>query len=151
MNDPIVALVFVSIFHIIGGVAVGSTLRGLRNGFPCGKIFILIWGALFGCMPLAIGVETFTKTGAIYLLGIEILVLASAILGAALIPDWILESFSSVDLFPLGFGGLFLLVGLIVGGFSLKTDPLFGLVFGCIFGGVGAVVFILGLRSLLQR
>ena len=39
----------------------------------------------------------------------------------------------------------------VIGGISLKTDPFFGLVLGCIFGGVGAVVFILGLRSLLQR
>ncbi len=151
MNDPMIALGFVSIFHVIGGIVVGSTLRGLRHGFPCGKIFLLFWGVLFGGMPLAIGAELFAKPGETYLFWIEILVLLGAILGGALVPSWVNENFDSTDLYPIGFGGVFLLIGLFVGGISLKTDPFFGLAFGCIFGGVGAAVLFSSLRSLLKR
>ncbi len=151
MNDPIVALGFVSIFHIIGGVAVGSALRGLRKGFTFRKVFFLVWGVLFGCMPLALGAQTFLKTSAIYLFAMEVFVLAGAILGAALIPDWVLESYNSADLFRIGFGGLFFLIGLITGTELVRTDLVAGLVFGGIFGGVGAAMLFFGLRSLLQR
>ena len=151
MNDLIITLAFVSIFHAIGGIAIGSTFRGLRYGFPWGRIFFLIWGALFGCLPLSIGAQTFTKAGAPYLFGIEMVVLMSSILGAALMPDWVLESYNWADLSPIGFGGLFLLIGVIAGGILLNTDPIWGLVFGCAFGGAGALTFVLGLRSLLQR
>ncbi len=147
MNDLIGTLAFVSVFHVIGGIAIGSTFRGLRNGFRFGRIFFLIWGTLFGCMPLSIG----AKAGALYLFGIEVFVLMSAILGAALMPDWVLGSFNWSDMFPIGFGGLFLLIGIFAGGLLLKTDPIWGLVFGCSFGGTGALVFFLGLRTLLQR
>jgi len=151
MNDIITTLALVSIFHILGGVAVGSSLRGLRNGFSGNKIFFLIWGTGFGCLPLSIGAQTFPKAGAPYLFGIEIFVLMSAILGAALMPDWVLESYNWSDLSPIGFGGLFLFIGLIAGGVMLKTEPIGALVFGCAFGGTGALIFFLGLRSLLRR
>ncbi len=151
MNDPIFVLIFLSIFHIIGGIAVGSTLRGLRHGFPSGRLFFLIWGTLFGCMPLAIGFETFANADVVYLFALEMIVLAGAILGAALMPDWMLDAFSSAELLPLAIGGLFLLIGIIVGGVLLKTEPIVALAFGGIFGGVGALVFFSGLRSLLRH
>lgn len=151
MSDLIVTLGFISIFHFIGGVTVGSALRNLNNGFAFRKVFFLIWGLLFGCMPLALGIQAFLKAGAAHLFAIELIVLVGAILGAAFIPDWVLESYNSADLFSIGFGGLFFLVGLIVGVELLRTDLIAGLVLGGTFGGVGVVMLFFGLRSLLQR
>ncbi|HEX7587676.1 MAG TPA: hypothetical protein VF478_05115 [Anaerolineae bacterium] len=149
MNELIGELGFVSIFHILGGIALGYAVRGLRNGFDGRKIFFLVWGAGFGCIPLAVGAGIFSDAHAIYLFGIEILVLASAIVVTALIPDEILDTFRSPELVPIEMGGLFILIGIVVGGAMLKTDPLFTILFGGSFAGAGALLFIRGLRALL--
>jgi hypothetical protein len=130
MNGPIGTLAFVCLFHLLGGIAVGSWLRGLRHGFDSSKIFFLVWGAGFGCIPLAVGAQFFAQANTMYLFVIEILVLAGAIVVTALIPDWILDTFKSPDVTPIWWGGLFFFIGVVVGGAMLKTDPLFTLLFG---------------------
>ena len=149
MNELIGQLAFVSIFHVLGGIAIGSTVRSLRKGLDGRGIFFLIWGAGFGCMPLAIGAGIFSQAHAMYLFVIEVLVLAGAIGVMAFIPDWMLEMFTSPEMMPIEMGGLFILIGVIVGGAMLKTNPLFTLLFGGSFAGAGALLFVRGLRALL--
>lgn len=61
MDSPLALLGFVSIFHIIGVVALANGLRavwtwlrdrerGLGNG-----LFFILWGAMSGCLPVAFG------------------------------------------------------------------------------------------------
>jgi len=57
-------IVFISLFHVIGGAALGITLRGWVNN-PTRenlfrRVFFLIWGGMFGCMPLVFGIENGT-------------------------------------------------------------------------------------------
>ena len=149
MTELIGTLGFLSIFHILGGIALGSTVRGLRNGFEGSKLFFLVWGSMFGCMPLAIGAQTFAEANTMYLFVIEILILAGAIAVTAFTPDWILESFTSPDVVTIEMGGLFLFIGVVVGVSMLKTNPLLTLLFGGTFAGAGAFLLYRGLRTIL--
>jgi hypothetical protein len=149
MNELIGQLAFVSIFHIIGGIAIGSTVRNLRKGLGGRGIFFLIWGAGFGCMPLVVGAGMFAQAHAIYLFAVEVLVLVGAIGVTAFFPDWMLETFKSAEVMNIWMGGLFFFVGVGAGAAMLKTEPLFALLFGGAFAGAGALVFYRGLRALL--
>ena len=149
MNGPIGTLAFISIFHVLGGGALGLTLRGLRKGIEFNKIFFLVWGTGFGCMPLAIGAQNFAQANVMYLFVVEVLILAGAIVLTAFIPDWILDTFKSPDVVTIGMGGLFFFIGVVVGGAMLKTDPVFTLLFGGSFAGAGALLLYRGLRTLL--
>jgi hypothetical protein len=79
MNGLIGTLGFLSIFHVLGGIALGSTVRGLRNGFNGSKLFFLVWGSMFGCIPLAIGAQAFAQENTMYLFVLEVLILASTL------------------------------------------------------------------------
>jgi len=149
MNGPIGTLAFISIFHVLGGGALGLTLRGLRKGIEFNKIFFLVGGTGFGCMPLAIGAQSFAQANVMYLFVVEVLILAGAIVLTAFIPDWILDTFKSPDVVTIGMGGLFFFIGVVVGGAMLKTDPVFTLLFGGSFAGAGALLLYRGLRTLL--
>ena len=149
MNGLIGTLGFLSIFHVLGGIALGSTVRGLRNGFNGSKLFFLVWGSMFGCIPLAIGAQAFAQENTMYLFVLEVLILASAIVVMAFIPDWMLDTFKSPQVVTIEVGGLFLFIGVVVGGAMLKTDPIFTLLFGGTFAGAGAVMLYRGLRTLL--
>lgn len=149
MNGPIGTLAFVSIFHILGGGALGLTFRGLRKGFDFSKIFFLVWGTGFGCMPLAIGAQTFSEGNVMYLFVLEVLILVGAVLVTALIPDWMLDTFKSQDVMAVGMGGLFFFIGIVVGGALLKSDPLMALLFGGAFAGSGGLLLYSRLRTLL--
>ena len=149
MDSPIGMLAFLSLFHVLGGIAIGSTVRGLRKGSAGRGVFFLIWGAMFGCMPLAIGAQTFTQANAMYLFAVEVIVLAGAIVVTAFIPDVLLDTFKSPDVTTIWMGGLFFIIGVGVGAAMLKTEPLFTLLFGGSFAGAGALLFYRGLRALL--
>lgn len=47
MNGPLAQLGFLCLFHLIGGIALGAALRGLKNGFSGNTLFFLIWGGMF--------------------------------------------------------------------------------------------------------
>ncbi len=151
LNDQVVVLGFLSVFHLIGGVAIGSVVRGwLRRGFSLRGLFLLIWGGMFGVMPLLIGAGMFTLGGKPYLVVLQIAVLALAILVTALTPDWFLESFDSQALGSVAFGGLFMLVGAIVFVALVQSEPLVALFFIAVFGGSGALVLVSGVKSALK-
>ncbi len=150
MNDPLAQLGFVSLFHVIGGIAMGSALRGLRGGFSGGTLFLLVWGGMFGCLPLAIGWNELGGTGRADFFALELGILIAAILITALMPDSMLESLKSPQVAPIAFGGLFLLIGIGAGAIMVQTDPLPGIVFGGCFAGVGAISFVSGLAKLLK-
>ncbi|MBI5653043.1 MAG: hypothetical protein HZC40_21735 [Chloroflexi bacterium] len=142
---------FLSIFHIIGGAAIGFTLRGLRDGFSIRVPFMLIWGAGFGGLPLIMGFVMFAQMEMPYLVLAQIFIFIGAILVTALTPDWYLDVFKSKEVGAIGFGGIFLLVGIAVAVVSFREEPLVALVFGGIFGGVGAFVFWSGIKTLLNK
>ncbi len=150
MNNPFAQLAFVCLFHLIGGIAIGSALRGLRSGFSTNTIFFLVWGSIFGCVPLAVGWNEFGKTGGLGFFALELGVLVAAILIAALMPDTLVESLKSPQVAPIAFGGLFVAIGIGVGAIMAQSDLLPALFFGSCFAGAGGLVFVSGLTKLLK-
>jgi hypothetical protein len=162
MDSPLVLLAFLSIFHVIGAAALANGLRaiwdwqrdrerGLGNG-----VFFVVWGAMFGCMPFAFGLSLAAEKE----IGTPLVLLGQAIVwGAAFLTallfwdevmDW-LRPFLHPNVFLIGFGGVFMLVGAAAASFTIRDDVLFGLLFGGIFIFVGGVIFALGVWNLLKE
>jgi hypothetical protein len=152
MNDPITQLGFLCIFNLIGGAAIGSALRGaLRGKFSCNSIFFVIWGGLFGGLPLVFGFQEMQK-GTSNFLAIQSVVFAGSILVVALIPEDLMATLRSPDIVSVAIGGAFLSLGVIMlftNLFPVKNLPekLLG---GGIFGLIGGAVFLIGLWRILK-
>ncbi len=142
---------FFAIFHVGGGIAIGSTIRQwLHGGFSLQQPFLLIWGAMFGGIPLCVGAGIFLSQGMPFLIAVQLGVLVATISVTALIPGWFLESFDLAVAMPVLIGGLFLVVGFGIGVSLWRTDTGGALLMLGVFGGVGALVFVLGLLKVLK-
>ncbi len=103
---------------------------------------MIFWGFAFGGFPLFIGVPAFMRIGVPYLIAVELLVFVVALLAAMLMPDWIPEIFNVSALLPIVFGGVFMVIGVILF-MAIAGDSLpFALFALAAFGGSGAVVFV---------
>lgn len=153
---------FLSIFHVIGAVALANGLRtvwrGLRDKeLKAGSgLFFVLWGTMFGCMPFAfgLGLAADKEGGTPFVLLGEALVWGSAFLIALLawdeILDW-LRPFLHPDILLIAFGGIFMLVGMGAGSLIVQDDPQSGLLSGGIFVLAGGVIFAMGVRHLLKQ
>ena len=149
MKDSITILAFLSIFHLLGGAAIGFSVRGILRGKPSlVSLFMIVWGAMFGCMPFAIGASLFIALEAPHWIAAEAGVLLVALIASALIPDTLLETLKSPAVSAIAFGGLFMLVGLGVGAVTMMHEPLLALLFGGSFTGAGALVFFTGVKKI---
>ena len=69
MDSPLAMLGFLSIFNVIGAVALANGLRGVWSGLHdkgrggCRSLFFVVWGAMFGCLPFGLGLELATEEG----------------------------------------------------------------------------------------
>ena len=141
---------FISIFHVIGGVALGTTLRGWADN-PTrenlgGRVFFLVWGSMFGCMPLVFGLQT-----GFSMLAAQLAVLLVAIVVPFFWLERLRELVSDQNVVRIGFGGIFLIAGLAAGGFLLREGEwLFAVLFGGTFTLLGGGFFLSGLLKLLR-
>ena len=141
---------FISIFHVIGGVALGITLRGWASD-PTrenlgGRVFFLVWGSMFGCMPLVFGLQT-----GLSMLAAQLAVLLVAIAVPFFWLERLRELTSDQNVVMIGFGGIFLIAGLAAGGFLLREGEwLFAALFGGTFTLLGGGFFLGGLLKLLR-
>ncbi len=143
MSDELALLGFLSLFHLIGGIVAGSSLRrGIHQGWSCNLFGAIFWGIAFGGFPLFIGVSGFVRMGVLYLAAVELLVFVSALLAAMLMPDWIPEVFNVSALAPILFGGVFMVIGVILFMAIAGDSLLYALLALAAFGGSGAVVFV---------
>lgn len=161
MDNLLVMLGFLSIFHIIGAVALAYGLRGVwswlrgKERYAGSALFFVLWGAGFGCMPFAFGLGLAAdKEGGtpLVLLGEGIIwgsVFLIALLAWDEVLDW-LRPFLHVDFFLIAFGGIFMMVGAGAGSFIIRDDLLMGLLFGGIFVLVGGLLLAIGVRNLLK-
>lgn len=146
--ETIGPIAFFSLFHVIGGAALGITLRGWVNN-PTrenlfGRFFFLIWGGMFGCIPLAIGIENGT-------MAVQIVILLIAIVVPFIWLDHLREMVSDKNVVMVGFGGIFLIAGLVAGGAMFRErEWLFAALFGGIFSLVGGSIFVSGLLNLMR-
>jgi hypothetical protein len=140
MDSPWVTIAFLSVFHLLGGAAVGVALWELRvNGKA--NTMLLIWGLLFGGLPLAAGL------GWPIMLPFQLgeLVVAGGV--TFFFWDRIRDLVSQTGVIVTLFGGVFFLVG--CGAVSLlihQREFLMAIVFGLSFGGVGLGGLVYGLR-----
>ena len=162
MDSPLALLGFLSIFHVIGAVALANGLRGIWNWLRekerglGNAVFLVAWGAMFGCMPFAFGLGLATddeRGTSIVLLG-QAIVWGLSFLTALLlwddVVDW-LQPFLDTNIFLVGFGGIFMLVGAAAGSFIVRDDLPFGLLFGGVFFLVGGLIFALGVWNLFKE
>lgn len=162
MDSPLAMLAFLSIFHVIGALALANGLRGLWNWLrgkergPGSALFFVVWGAGFGCLPFAfgLGLAGDKETGDPLLLVGQIIVWGVAFLVALFFwddaVDWV-RPFLHPYMFLIGFGGIFMLIGAATASLIIRDDFLFGLLFGGIFMLVGGLIFAFGVWNLLKE
>jgi hypothetical protein len=143
-----------SLFHAIGGIALGITLRGWANEPTLknllGRSFFLLWGSGFGCMPLIFAFQN-DSANVPTILGAQIAVLLTAIAIPYFWLNRLRELASDENVVAVSIGGLFLLIGLVAGSFLVRDrEWLPAVLFGGTFSLVGGGVFFHGLRSLLR-
>ena len=160
MDSPLAVFGFLSIFHVIGALALANGLRRVWSGLHdkgrgvWSALFFVVWGAMFGCLPFGLSLEFATEEGGtpFVLLG-EALIWGSVFLVALLawdaILDW-LRPFLHSDLLLMAFGGSFMVLGTWVGGSMAGDDQLFGLLFGGIFTLVGGVILAIGVWNYIK-
>lgn len=152
METPLGLLGFLSIFHIIGGIALGSTFnRIVRDRRIDGQaVFFIIWGGMFGCMPL-----TFGSQSEPWVLAAQVGILGVAIVLPFAFGGTLREGFRQPGVQNVVFGGVFLVVGMIALGIGIRLIPqdkaaLGVLAFALIFSAMGVPVFIKGLREVVE-
>ncbi len=161
MDNPLVILGFLSIFHILGAAAVANGLRGIwswlrsRERGVGNAFFFVLWGAGFGCLPFTFGLSMAAgkEEGTPFVLLGEMIIWGSAfglaLLGWEELLDW-LRPFLHPDMAMIAFGGIFAMVGAGAGSLIIRDDLLFGLLFGGIFMLVGGLILAVGVRNLLK-
>lgn len=162
MDTPLAMLAFLSLFHIIGAVALANGLRGVwfwlrdRGRGRGNSLFFIVWGAGFGCLPFTfgLGLASDKEAGTPFLVLGELIIWGVAFLMALFfwedIVEWV-RPFLHPQVFLVGFGGIFMLVGAVAGSLIIRDELLFGLLFGGIFMLVGGLIFALGVWNLLKE
>jgi len=160
MDNPWLLFVFLSLFHIVGAAVLGNALRGLWRNLRegnlegCRSAFLVVWGAMFGCLPFAFGISLMSQERGMRLLLLgQILVWTSAFLGVLLAQKALrkaLEPFLHQETLLMLFGGVFVVVGVGVVSFMVREGELGGLLAGGFSTLIGAAVFGYGLWRLLR-
>ncbi len=148
MNSSIPSLLFVSIFHLLGGLGVGAGLRQLlARQFNCSAFFIIIWGLGFGLGPLAFDIAAANAQHTPFPILIALLVFIIPLLAAAFIPQDYLSNFTAPPVTGTVFGLVFFFVGAAVAVFTWQQEIWVALLFGGIFMLSGAFVTISSVRD----
>ncbi len=152
MDSTAGILGFLSIFHILGGIGLGYALRQILarqlNPLP---LFFIIWGSMFGGLPLIMGIAAFTASGQAFLIPVELLTFVGPILIVAFTPQEYLASFASAPFFLTVIGLVFLIVGAVMA-YAISQQQL---LLGCLFGGIfilaGALAAGAGIKQAFQN
>jgi hypothetical protein len=144
-------MVFLLPFHLGGGAALGFALRSMfKEGFKPASItrngFFLIWGSMFGGLPLVFGLAM--GSGRFFLL--EVAIFLGAIVLVAVAYDWLRELYSQPGMFVASFGFVFFLIGAALTTTFLSEGEPGGLPVGLVFCAVGGLVTLAGVWMLLR-
>ena len=143
IEGSLLVLAFLSLFHILGGAGLGAALRPLRDG---GKVNVglAVWGAMFGGIPLLMSIEV------PWLLPLQLFEIGAAGLLTLLYWERIQELLGNTAVLLILFGGVFFMAGSGAAGMLIKQrDYGTAALFGGLFGGLGLLVLLLGLRRLV--
>jgi hypothetical protein len=146
-SNPIVLLGFMSLFHIVGGAVLGSTLRTIVTDWPkfnFQRVFALVWASLFGCMPLVFGLDQ-----PAWFLPTQVAVLGTTTAFTALALNWLREMAADKNIATTFLGGVFVVAGIGTGALLVGQGAwLLALLFGGLFTLGGAAAMVSGLRGL---
>ncbi len=157
MDSPLILFGFLSVFHLVGAATMGSAVRDIWRGLRSShgkklklvpKFFLLIWSALFGCMPLILGLQLVPdERRSLFVFG-EIAVWSGAFLVALLarnVAKDFLQAFQQREVTFILVGGIGVLIGAVVAALGRR------LLWGGLFLVGGMIVMIVGLRRLFQE
>jgi hypothetical protein len=144
-------MAFLLPFHLGGGVALGIVLhRMMQGGFKFSNIagngFLLVWGAMFGGLPLLFGLTA----GPSWLVLLQLATFLGTIIVVALCYEWLRDLYSHPAMFLATFGLVFLLIGAALTASLLGQSNSDGLLVGLIFAGIGGLITLAGVLWLLR-
>jgi len=139
-------------FHVIGGAALGTVARRLfQGGFKlsnlAGSGLTILWGAMFGGLPLLFGLVI----GSIWLLLFQLIIFIGSIIAVALFYDWLRDLYRLPEMWVASFGFVFLMVGIGLTIPILSKGNTDALLVSLIFAGVGGLLTLLGVVPMLRR
>jgi hypothetical protein len=151
-EDPFGVLLFLSLFELLGGGALGGGLRSILRGNGLGWFFV-VWGAGFAGIPLLMGALMFLPSGhAIYFYA-QLFLLLGALVTVALLPDDFLQSTPGDGSYGGAIAGAIMtMIGGTVVILNLRQGIGIGLIIGGFFAIAGASILAIvtarALRSL---
>jgi hypothetical protein len=143
-------LVFLLPFHLGGGAALGSALRRMvQDGFKLSGLiqngFLILWGTMFGGLPLVFGLM-----GPPWFFPLQLAVLFGTIVAVAFFYEWLRDLYSHPGMFLASFGFVFFLIGAALSTTVLLGGETDGILVGLIFAGIGGLLTLLGIWTLLR-
>ena len=146
--EGLALLGFFAVFHVIGGAAMGIGARQWRIAWSTKGVrslpFLLLWGALFGGIPLIFGLAT-AEWG---MLASQAAILLAAFAITFWFSEPLKEALGHQYIFMMVFGGIFMAAGALAGTLMLSSGDQSvwkALVFGGLFFAVGSLVFAVGI------
>lgn len=144
-REYLTPLAFLCLFHIVGGVIFGISLRGLIRRIQVRSVFLLLWSAFFGGMPLFVYLQGEWPCWAL-------MTQAGVLFGSAALGFFLANTLRYLVrkgyVVSMSLGGVFMVTGagLVASRMVAEGFPL-GLLVGSTFFLVGAALFILGFRE----
>lgn len=130
---------FLSIFEVLGGAAIGAFVRTLLRREPPGlTIFFLIWGAGFGGIPLLMGSFMLLTSDRPGLFFAQLFVFVMAIVLVALMPSEVYDKDADGNMPTAIVGAVLIMFGASIVVLTLSNGIGIGTLLGAIvaFGGV---------------
>ena len=145
LKEYIVLLAFLSLFHIVGGLVFGTTLRGLGRRITGRSIFLLVWSLFFGGVPLLMFLQSDWPW---WVHATRALVLFGSVALGFFLKDSLHGLLQQGHIVTMILGGVFMTAGagLVASGIVAEDFPL-GLLMGTIFFLVGLGIFVIGFRG----
>jgi hypothetical protein len=155
LDSPLFLLGFLSLFHIIGGIVIGSTLKKMRQAGLAGVAnggCLLIWGIMFGGIPLAFGATELARSGIMWLLPTQLLILFGSIVITFLFGASLSDLLNQGSIKYMVGGGFFVVSGALAATIlGREAEWWMSALFCILFCGVGIAMFIRGLRLALRE
>lgn len=148
LDEPFGMLLFLCIFEVLGGAALGAAFRSLARRDLSG-LFFLIWGGGFAGIPFLIGAITFLSAQQLVYLYAQTFVLLTVIVTVALLPADFLQGHAAGEGRAVA-GAVLTMIGGAVVLMNLRAGLGLGLLIGGFLALVGVLLFIRAAMGVLR-
>src|SRR5690349_21443178 len=150
MDDPFGLLLFLSLFEILGGAALGAALRAfLKRDYS--NIFFLIWGGGFAGIPFIIGASMFLSEHQTTYLYALVFILVMPILTIGFLPNDFVEGASTGGAEGSGIvGAVLLMAGGTIVLLNLRAGVGLALIIGAVIALAGVFLLVRMTLRILQ-